>query len=182
MSHRVNRFRPVSRPAQRKARVIVTALAEQDERLLMVQLARGRFAGFWLLPSATVEDDTVEETARGMLPERTGYAAAGQRLIGVQEEPRTGVLSLRMVFAMQAVGGAAETSDQEIAKVGWMTRETAQEVLAERDVVPALGVMHLVRAWVERLALPPLATLDNEMPCPCGSGFSYRGCCGWDAQ
>jgi len=182
MSHRIHRFRPVSRIAQRKARVIVTALAEHDERLLMVQLARGRFAGFWLLPSATVEDGTVEETARSMFLERTGYSVVEQRLAGVQEEPRTGVLSLRLVFAMQIEELAMGPSDPEIARISWMTREMAQEALAERDMVPTLGVMHLVRAWVENLVLPPLDTLDNEMPCPCGSSYSYRGCCGWDMK
>lgn len=162
--------------------MIVTALAEHDDRLLMVQLARGRFAGFWLLPSATVEQDTVEETARQMLPERTGYRPAEQRLACVQEEPRTGILSLRMVFATRVEELAAAPSDPEIAQASWMTREVAREVLTERDVVPALGVMRLIRAWTENTMLPPLDSLDIEMPCPCDSGFSYRGCCGWDMK
>ena len=182
MGHRVNLFRPSSRVTQRRARVIVTALAEHDDRLLMVQLARGRFSGFWLLPSATVEEGTVEETARNMLLERTGYAAVEQHLACVQEEPRADVLSLRFVFATQVEEKAAGPSDLEIAKASWITREMAREVLSERDVVPTLGVMRLVRAWADNLVLPPLDTLDNEMPCPCSSGFAYRGCCGWDAH
>jgi len=182
MGHRANVFRPSSRIAQRKTRVIVTAMAEQDERLLLVQLARGRFAGYWLLPSATVEEKTVEETARSMFLERTGYSAVEQRLSCVQEEPRTGVLSLRLIFTTQAEELAMGPSDPEIAKVNWLTRGMAQEVLAERDVVPTLGVMRLISAWAENLVLPPMETLDNEMPCPCDSSFSYRGCCGWDAN
>ncbi|MHB9106166.1 MAG: NUDIX hydrolase [Armatimonadota bacterium] len=162
--------------------MIVTALAEHDEQLLMVQLARGRFAGFWLLPSVTVEDGTVEETARSMFLERTGYSVIEQRLAGVQEEPRTGMLSLRLVFATQAQELATGPSDPDIAKVRWLTREMAREVLTERDVVPTLGVMRLISAWEENLVLPLMETLDYEMPCPCGSSFSYRGCCGWDMR
>jgi len=182
MSHRVNLFRTGSRIAQRKARVIVTALAVHDERLLMVQLARGCFAGFWLLPSATVEENTVEETARMMLPERTGYVASEQHLACVQEEPKTGVLSLRFIFTTRIGELTATPGDPDIAKVSWMTREMAREVLTERDLVPTLGVMHLVQAWAENLVLPPLETLDSEIACPCGSGFSYHGCCGWDMK
>jgi uncharacterized protein YchJ len=77
---------------------------------------------------------------------------------------------------------ATGPADPEISRISWMTREMAREALTERDMVPTLGVMHLVQAWADHLVLPPMETLDIEMPCPCGSGFSYRGCCGWDAQ
>lgn len=162
--------------------MIVTALAVHDERLLMVRLARGRFAGFWLLPSATVEEGTVEETARNMFLERTGYTVTEQQLACVQEEAKTGILSLRLIFATRVREPEAAPGDPEIAQASWMSREMAREVLTERDMVPVLGVMRLARAWADNIALPPLDTLDSEMPCPCGSGFSFRGCCGWDMK
>ena len=147
----------------------------------MVQLAAGRFAGFWLLPSASVEEGSLAETAAKMLPERAGYLPVAQQLVSVQEEPKTGVLALRFVFAAQAGEGTAPR-DPEIARACWMDRDAVTELLAERELVPTLGVMHLARAWAEQIVLPPLATLTEETACPCGSGFSYRGCCGWDMQ
>jgi ADP-ribose pyrophosphatase YjhB (NUDIX family) len=162
------------------ARLIATALVEHEDRLLLVQLASGRFAGFWLLPSASVEQGTVAETAARMLPERTGCFPTEQQLVCVQEEPKTGVLAVRFVFDMQIREETVPITDPEIAALRWITRDDALEILEERDMVPTLGVMHLLRAWADKIVLPPLATLDIETLCPCGSGFSYRGCCGWD--
>ncbi|MHB9024061.1 MAG: NUDIX domain-containing protein [Armatimonadota bacterium] len=168
------------RQPARAARIIVTALAARDDTLLLAQLARGRFAGFWLLPSATVEEGTVAETARQMMPERTGYPITDQRLVSVIEEPVGPVLALRFVF-LTAVGERNESaSDPEIARVDWFTRSALRELLTEREVVPSLGVMSLVRGWAEGLALEPLETLVEDALCPCGSGHRYQGCCGWD--
>lgn len=181
MARRANSFRPSNRAAVRQgARLIATALVEREDRLLLVQLASGRFAGFWLLPSASVEQGTVADTAAQMLTARTGYITTDQKLACVQEEPKTGLLAVRFVFAMQVSTETVPRSDPEIAALRWITRDEAVEILEERDLVPTLGVMHLLRAWAEQIVLPLLATLDIEMPCPCGSGFSYRGCCGWD--
>lgn len=174
---RANSYRANNRQA---ARVIVTALAERDEQLLLVQLAQGRFAGFWLLPSASVDEGTAVEAARRMMPERTGYPVTAQRLVSVIEEPRAGVLALRFVFAVELGEVAGAHDDRDIARACWFSRDAAREVLAERDVVPTLGVMSLIRAWTEGTELQPLELLTEEARCPCGSGFGYRGCCGWD--
>jgi len=181
MRHRANSFtRNSGHAARHSARLIATALIEHDERLLLAQLASGRFAGFWLLPSATVTAGTVAEAARQMVSERTGYRAVAQHLLGVQEEAKAGVLALRFIFATQIAPGSAP-NDPEIARIAWLHREAVQALLAEREIVPTLGVMHLARAWAEKTSLPPLATLDRETLCPCGSGFTFRGCCGWDS-
>lgn len=163
-------------------RVIATALVEQDDGLLLVQLAQGPFAGFWLLPSATAEEGTVEATARRMVMERTGYPVTDQRLVSVVEEPKTGVLALRFVFRTQVGERVAEVEDREIVQARWFSRTAASEVLEERDVVPNLGVMSLIRAWVDGRQLSPLELLVEDACCPCGSGFVYRNCCGWDAR
>ena len=73
-------------------------------------------------------------------------------------------------------------SDGEIARVHWFPRASALAVLEERDVVPTLGVMRLIRGWAEGTALAALEAPREDAPCPCGSGYSYPGCCGWDAQ
>ncbi|MHB9129498.1 MAG: hypothetical protein ACYDBB_00220 [Armatimonadota bacterium] len=167
---------------QQQTRLIVTALAETDERLLLGQLARGPFAGFWLLPSATVEHGSVERTLREMMPERTGYPVVGQQLASVLEESKPELLLLRFVFRVQAGECAGAHQDQEIAQVRWVPRHTVRLILSERDVVPNLGVMSLVRAWAEGTPMRPLETLIEDCLCPCGSGFRYPGCCGWDAK
>ena len=163
-------------------RLIVTALIEQDDRLLLAQLARGRFAGFWLLPSATVEEAPVERAMKLALPERTGYSLQDQRLLTVVEEPRTGMRALRFVFNVLVSEPPGAPADVEIARVCWFSREAACEVLSERDVVPALGVMSLIRGWAEGITPPPLVSLIDDVLCPCGSGFRYPGCCGWDMR
>ena len=151
-------------PHRRRAqpvRVIATALIEHEERLLLAQLARGRFAGFWLLPSATVEQDTVAETAWQLLPFRTGVTPSSLELRGVQEEMQTGALALRFVFAGTAAPGGPH-ADGDIARVGWLTRDAVCELLAERELVPTLGVLHLARAWAGDITLPPLVALDES--------------------
>ncbi len=182
MRRRANSFRANSRqqPRSPQARLIVTALIEHDEHLLLVQLARGRFAGFWLLPSATVES-TIEETLRQQIPERTGYPVIAQRLLSVIEERRVDVHAVRFVFHTQVGDSQGQPADSEIARVHWFSRATACTVLAERDVVPTLAVMSLIRGWAEGISLAPLESLREDVLCPCGSGFNYPGCCGWDA-
>jgi len=157
-------------------------LAEQDGHLLLCQLAKGEYAGFWLLPSASVEDGTMLETARRMLPERTGYAATALELVSVVEEPKTNALSLRFVFHAEVAKQKTEPSDTDILQARWFSREAARELLAERDVVPNLGVMSLVLAWADGIAFRPLELLDENALCPCGSGYGFRGCCGWDSK
>lgn len=184
MGHRVNSFRGSSRPLRdhQSTRVIVTALVERDDHLLLVQLARGRFAGFWLLPSATVATGTVVGAVTGMVQERTGYRVTDHRLLGVVEEAMLGVLSLRFVFSVRVDQDAKPIADADIARATWFSRDAAGEVLEERDVVPTLGVMALVRAWAERTPVQPLESLVSDALCPCGSGHGFAGCCGWDAR
>ena len=162
-------------------RAIATALVEHDDHLLLCQLARGEYAGFWLLPSASVDEGTVLEAARRMLPERTGYTATALDLMSVVEEPKTHALSLRFVFSAGVAELKADQSDTDILQVRWFSREAAKELLAERDVVPNLGVMSLVRAWTDGIAMRSLELLDENALCPCGSGYGFRGCCGWDS-
>jgi NADH pyrophosphatase NudC (nudix superfamily) len=163
-------------------RVITTALVERDGYLLLTQLAAGRFAGFWLLPSATAEEGTVEQTSLRMVWERTGYPVLEQQLVSVIEEPKPGVLALRFLFRSRVGERDAAVSDPEIAQTRWFSRAAVREVLAERDVVPNLGVMSVLRAWAEGATPRPLELLVEDTPCPCGTGFGYRGCCGWDAR
>jgi ADP-ribose pyrophosphatase YjhB (NUDIX family) len=180
---RTNRINSGNRRApEQQTRLVVTALAETDNRLLLGQLARGPVAGFWLLPSATVEHGSVERTVRQMMPERTGYPVAGQQLVSVLEESKPELLLLRLVFRVQTGECAGAHEDREIAQVRWVTRHAVRQILTERDVVPNLGVMSLVRAWAEGTPLRPLETLIEDCLCPCGSGFRYPGCCGWDAK
>lgn len=168
-------------PAPRRSRLIVTALLEDDGRLLLGQLATGRFAGFWLLPSATVEESSLIESARLMARARTGRTVGALSLASVVEEPRAGVLALRFVFA--GMPGATEADpDHELRQVRAFTREEAVGVVTERDAVPTLGVMALIRAWGEGIAPRALETLPEDVQCPCGSGFTYKGCCGWDSH
>jgi ADP-ribose pyrophosphatase YjhB (NUDIX family) len=166
---------------RRAVRAVATVLAERDGSLLLCQLARGPYAGFWLLPSAAVETGTVAETARTVLPLRTGYAGE-LTLAGVLEEPRLTALSLRFVFRAAQVAEQGPKADPEILQARWFTRAAVTEVLAERDVVPTLGVMALLRAWVDDTPLDALEVVVDDMQCPCGSGFSFKGCCGWDAK
>ncbi len=184
MGRRASSFRVNNRRARsgQECRVIVTALAEREDHLLLAQLARGPFAGFWLLPSATPDEGTVDDTARRLLPERTGYAVTDQRLVSVVEEPKIGVLALRFVFQAAVAESAGAIEDGEIVQARWFSRDAVCEVLEERDVVPNLGVMSLVRAWADGMPLPTLALVREDALCPCGSGFGYRGCCGWDAR
>ncbi len=181
MGRRVNSFRTNKRAEVRQVtRPVVTVLAEADDCLLLVQLARGPFAGFWLLPSATVERGTIAECLRELVPARTGYAVAAARLCSVVEEPRADVLLVRFVFSVQ-VGAREAATDQEMAQARWFSRAAAREVLEERDVVPTLGVMALIRGWSERTPLRELELVVDDALCPCGSGDRFRACCGWDA-
>ena len=181
MGHRVSFCRTNNRQGQ-QLRVIATALTEREDTLLLVQLALGRFAGFWLLPSATPEDGPVEAAARRMLPERTGYPVGELSLASVVEEPKIGVLALRFVFRAVVAEPPRPVDDPDIVQARWFSRDAVREVLEERDVVPNLGVMSLLRAWAEGVALAPLELLPEDAQCPCGSGFGFRGCCGWDAK
>lgn len=183
MRQRVSSFRVNNKsPRALQTRVIVTALLEQDDYLLLVQLARGRFAGYWLLPSATVEEQMLEQTLRQMAPERTGYPVSEPRLVSVVEESRTDTRVLRFVFQACVGTQTGSPSDVEIASARWFSHAAAREVLEERDVVPTLGVMALIRGWAEGITLSPLESLVDDVLCPCGSGFRYPGCCGWDMQ
>lgn len=183
MRHQANSFRrnSQSRRTSQSCRVIVTALIERDEHLLLTQLAQGKFAGFWLLPSGTPDAGTVEQTASTLVATRTGYPVVEQRLCSVIEEPRQGVLALRFVFRTTVGERISAVDDPEIAQARWFSRTAVSELLAERDAVPNLGVMSLLRSWVEKTVLTPLELLCEDALCPCGSGHAYRGCCGWDA-
>ncbi len=184
MARRANSYRAhnVGQRRARQVRVIVTAIVERQGQLLMTQLAQGQFAGFWLLPSGTVEEGTVERAVAVMLRERTGYPALEQKLLGVVEETKLDVLSLRFVFAMQVGEREYENANPEILQARWFSREAVGEVLDERDVVPNFGVMSLLRAWVDARPLKALESLDDQALCPCGSGFAFTGCCGWDVR
>ena len=196
MRRRVRSYRVNNRLHQHSARhrVLVTALVEQAEQLLLVQLARGRFAGFWLLPSATVEDSSIEQTLCHMLPERTGYAAESgtalparetrtkYELLTVLEEPHVNSFALRFVFSARVSEAGGSPTDGDIAAARWFSRAAVAAVLEERDVVPTLGVMLLLRGWADGNTPAPLQSLHDDITCPCGSGFSYAGCCGWDAR
>lgn len=175
---RVNSRRPLHRPA----RVVVTALSERDDSLLLVQLAKGPLAGFWLLPSATVEEGSCIGTLRRMLPERTGHPVATERLLSVIEEPKLDVHLLRFAFAVTVGEKEQAPSDPEIARARWFQRAQVRDLLAEREVVPNLGVMSLVRAWAYENELQPLEVLLEDTLCPCGSSYRYPGCCGWDTK
>lgn len=184
MARRANSYRAHSggQRRARQVRVIVTALAERDGQLLLTQLASGQFAGFWLLPSASVEEGAVAWAAAAMLLERTGYPVLEQKLLTVVEETKIDVHSLRFVFAVQAGERQSGNANPEIVQARWFSRAAVREVLQERDVVPTLGVMSLLRAWVDERPLLTLESLDEKAPCPCGSGFAFTGCCGWDAR
>ncbi len=129
-----------------------------------------------------MEEGTIEQTLCRMLPERTGLIAREQSLLGVLEEPHVTGYALRFVFLTQVSEASGPPADHEIAAVRWFSREAAAAVLEERDVVPALGVMTLLRNWAEGNMPAPLLTLRDDVTCPCGSGFSYAGCCGWDMR
>jgi len=183
MRRQVSSFRANNRAARApQARLIVTALIEQDDSLLLVQLAHGRFAGFWLLPSATVEAEPIERTLRCMVPERTGYPVVDQQLLSVLEEARVDAHTVRFVYRVQVGEKEGQPADAEIATSRWFSREAARQVLEERDIVPTLGVMSLVRSWVEGIPPGPLELMVDDAQCPCGSGFRYPGCCGWDMR
>lgn len=176
----------MSRGSHRKrgipARLITTALIERDEHVLLTQLASGRFAGFWLLPSATVDEEPIEMTTRRMVLERTGNSVVSLRLVSVLEECKTDVRTLRFIFETVVAAQEQGIHDPEIVQARWFSREAVCEVLAERDVVPTLGVMGLLRAWAEATSLPVHQLLVEDSPCPCGSGHQYPGCCGWDMR
>jgi len=184
MRRQANSYRANRHPRRQcqTIRLIATALIERDDALLLVQLAKGPFAGFWLLPSSSVDEGTVEVTARRMVLERTGYPVIEQQLLGVLEEPKPDVLALRFVFRATVGEREAGVGDAEITQARWFMREAVHEVLEERDVVPNLGVMSLIRSWVEGMTLRPLELLVEDALCPCGSGERFRGCCGWDAK
>jgi ADP-ribose pyrophosphatase YjhB (NUDIX family) len=169
------------RERRQPVRVIATALAERDDHLLLVQLARGPFAGFWLLPSATVEQGTVVDTVQALAPQRVGGTFHDPQLLSVVEEPRLQMLILRFVFAVAVEEPLQTPEDIEIARAVWFARTAVRDVLAERDVVPNLGVMSLLRSWVEGIALRPLELLTEDALCPCGSGYRFPGCCGWES-
>lgn len=157
-------------------------LAEQQQRLLLVQLARGPFANFWLLPSTIVEQVGLAKCAVDMLRTHTGYSVCEQELISVLEEPLVGGLTMRMVFRASVNEQASSIIDPDIAQARWFSREAIVQLLQEREVVPRLGILSLLRAWAEQIPLRPLETLVDNALCPCGSGFQFRGCCGWDAK
>lgn len=184
MARRANLSRVNNWPRrrERETRVIVAALVEREEHLLLTQLARGRFAGFWLLPSSSVESGTVAESVGRMVQERTGYEVRQSHLLCVQEEPKVDVLALRFVFHVTVGERESAVADPEISQARWFSRAAVQEVLEERDVVPNLGVMTLIRAWCDKTPLCMLEALSEEAWCPCGSGHHFRGCCGWDAR
>ena len=181
MRRRGNSFKANKHPQVTPTRLIVTALLESNERLLLAQLAAGPFAGFWLLPSATVETGTVEGAARQMVRDRTGHEMRDPRLLTVVEEGRVGVRALRFAFTSGVGERDPGHRDLELARTGWFSREAAALVLTERDVVPTLGVLSLIRAWADGITPEPLETLVEDVLCPCGSGYGYLGCCGWDA-
>lgn len=163
-------------------RLTVTAILERDNKLLLTQLASGRFAGFWLLPSASLAEGTLEAEVKAMVLTRTGYPVTAQRLACVLEEPRAHTAALRFVFTADIAEQEQAISDVEIVQARWFSRVAVQELLAERDVVPALGVMTLLQTWADGRALPAHQVLIDDALCPCGSGFNYPGCCGWDMR
>ena len=160
--------------------MITTALFERDAQLLLLQLGRGRFAGYWLLPSATVDSGTLEETTRTMVLERSGYTPSVIHLSGMLEEASVERLILRMVYQVQAAERQSAIREVDIAQARWFSREAVDEILHERDIVPNLGVMTLLRDWCEARVPAAHAVLADDAACPCDSGFAYRGCCGWD--
>ena len=148
MARRANLSRVNNWPRrrERETRVIVAALVEREEHLLLTQLARGRFAGFWLLPSSSVESGPWR-SGGAHAAERTGYEVRQSHLLCVQEEPKVDVLALRFVFHVTVGERESAVADPEIAQARWFSRAAVQEVLEERDVTPNLGVMSLIRAW-----------------------------------
>jgi ADP-ribose pyrophosphatase YjhB (NUDIX family) len=163
-------------------RLIATALIEREGNLLLVQLAKGSLAGFWLLPSATVEDGSVEQTAQTMILERTGHPVRAMELLSVLEESRPDVLLLRFLFRAEVGAREAAIADPEIVQARWFSRTAVLEVLEERDVVPNLGVMSVLRAWADGVIPRPLEPILHDALCPCGSGDRYRSCCGWEDE
>lgn len=185
MGRRGNSFNTSRGPRRRRempTRVIATAIVEREESILLTQLATGRFAGYWLLPSASVAENTIPDTVRDMVLERTGHEVIDLNLLSVLEEPKTDARALRFVFAATVAELGRAIMDTEIAQARWFTRPAVREVLDERDVVPALGVMALLRAWADGTALPAYQVLRDDAVCPCGSGYLYAGCCGWDMR
>lgn len=180
MTRPANSYRPNKRG--QTLRAVATVMVARNEGLLLCQLARGEYAGFWLLPSASVDEGTVKQTAQTILRERTGYSADALELASVIEEPKVRALSLRFVFTAEVAEPPAPHTDADILRSRWFSNTAAREVLEERDVVPNLGVMSLVRAWADGITLRPLEVLDENAQCPCGSGYRFRGCCGWDIQ
>ena len=117
-----------------------------------------------------------------MMFERTGHEVAEQHLLSVLEEPRHEVLALRFVFATALHGVSSGPVNTDFAQVRWFSRLAARGMLEERDAVPTLGVMSLIRGWADGVALRPHELLLEDAFCPCGSGFRYPGCCGWDKR
>ncbi|HEX2948774.1 MAG TPA: hypothetical protein VHV83_04280 [Armatimonadota bacterium] len=169
------------RPDGQHIRMIGAALIERDDQLLLVQLADGPFAGFWLLPSVSIDDGTVDSAIATMVFARTGHPVLQSHLISVIQEPKIGTLALRFLFRVRVGDRLSGITDHDIAQARWFSRDAVHELLEERDTVPNLGVMSVIRAWVDGVELAPLETLLNDALCPCGSGFRFTGCCGWDA-
>lgn len=165
---------------EQATRLVTTTVVEADNALLLTQLAKGPFAGFWLLPSTAVDAGTVQQTARRMVIARTGYPVVEQQLAAVLEETRPGLLILRFLFRAKVGARECVIDESDIAQARFFSRQAVRDVLEERDIVPNLAVMSVVRSWLEGTALEAMHTLDEAAFCPCGSGFRFTGCCGWD--
>ncbi len=161
---------------------IVMVMAEKDNHLLLCQLAKGEYAGYWLLPSMTLENG-LQHTAEKVITEKLNTTAETLKMICVSEEKDFSLNQIyRFIFTARLTDEPDCSNENNYFQCRWFSRVAAGEMLEEKDAVPKIGIMAIIQKWANNEELPLFVEFDDNMICPCGSGYGYRGCCGWDLK
>ncbi len=163
-------------------RPVVMVMVEKNDYILLCQLAKGEYAGYWLLPSNTLENG-LENTVLNIVKERLNTDVIELKMIGVTEEKDFAQHYIyRFLFSAKLLDDPYCVDDNDYFQCKWFSREAANEMLQEKDAVPKIGIMGIIKKWADGENIMPLTEFDENMECPCGSGYGYRGCCGWDLK
>lgn len=137
--------------------VHVSAVIQEEERILLVQEAKQENRELWNLPGGHLEEDeTLHRGALREVFEETGLHVEFAGLIGVYTTLRSGYQAFRFVFAASHPDGEAFAGD-DILAVRWVTRAEAAAIPDSEIVSPVM--FRRILADLQNNALTPLTLL-----------------------
>ena len=139
---------------KRNAHLVAGAiLVDNDDRICLVQEAKGSWGGKWNLPIGHLEpNETTSDGAKREVKEETGYDIELIELLPLQNV--FGEHAFRILYIGKVIGGAPdERNETDTSTVGWFTIDEIKQMLKNQELRDP-GALHDILLYQKEKRLP----------------------------